>query len=166
MFFISIFPLQNTQKSNPHKGKKKRVIYIYVISGVEVEVGILNGGNRSTASSVSIGSDLSIWHRRRRRRRRKVNNYLTKKESKCKHKKRNWRENVFTGSWSTGLVSSLAGLKGGLRFGELLFGLVEDSEQRLLFIVFFVTNATPHCTIKVCLGRFRLVADASSSPPP
>jgi len=63
MFFISIFPLQNTQKSNPHKGKKKRVIYIYVISGVEVEVGILNGGNRSTASSVSIGSDLSIWQR-------------------------------------------------------------------------------------------------------
>lgn len=125
-----INPLLKTKKRKKEEKKKSEIKYIHAISGVEVEVGILNGGNRSTASSVSIGSDLSI------------------------------------GSWSTGLVSSLAGLKGGLRFGELLFGLVEDSEQRLLFIVFFVTNATPHCTIKVCLGRFRLVADASSSPPP
>ena len=74
-------------------------------------------------TSVSITDEKSI----------KVNNIEAYKN--IYEKESSERERESTGSWRTGLVSSFAGVKGGLVLLLMVFDLIEDCE-RVLFIVY------------------------------
>jgi hypothetical protein len=93
-------------------------------------LGIENGGSSNTASSVSIGSDLRICERRKNTKLNNKNLNDNLNHGMKYMQKKLVRES--TGSWRTGFVSSFAGMKGGL---GLLFGLIEDCEKVLVFIV-------------------------------
>lgn len=93
-----------------------------------LEIG--KGGKRKRASSVSIGSDLSIYKHKQTKQ-----GWLIGKE--VNREAIEWNGESLTGSWRSGFVSSFAGLKGGfvIFFTSPFPFLLDSSPPSIAFLL-------------------------------
>ena len=111
-----------------------------------------NEGNRSTASSVSIGSDLKIYKTPKQQVLERdfsigsslfIQQKSIQNKEKRKEKQRTSRRE-YTGSCRRGLVSSLAGVKGGFFFCCSLFAWLSPPLLPFIYLSFSLSVHPSH----------------------